>query len=306
MSHPDIIFIVGPTAVGKSDAAIELAARIGGEIVSCDSMQVYREIRIASNRPSESQMKQVPHHLIGVLSVTQDFNVKQYQTLALEAIGDILKRGKVPIVCGGSGLYAAALVDGIFEGEGPDVYLREQLLRDSLVHGAHHLHQRLKRLDPVAADAIHPNNVKRVIRAMEVCLHNKAPMSQLQRNRRGLADDYRVKTFGLRLERSELYDRINRRVGSMMDQGLVEEIRSLDPLVLSQTARFLIGVREIQEYLRGSCDRSEAVERIQLNTRHLAKRQMTWFSKDQRIEWIDVTTTDRVVGMMTASLSKGV
>lgn len=289
MGNSYIIFIVGPTAVGKSDAAVALAARINGEIVSCDSMQVYREIRIASNQPSEDQLKAVPHHLISCLSVKDNFDANLYRHMAVPIIEDILKRGKTPVVCGGSGLYVSALLDGIFEGEGANLPLREQLLDEAREHGSDALYQRLETLDPAAAQKIHPNNIKRVIRALEICLTNGQLFSQLQKQRSGLWVKYPIRMFGLSMERQTLYDRINLRVLKMIQDGLVDEVKSLEGLPLSRTAQYLIGVREIQGYLRGEYSLEHAVEAIQLNTRHLAKRQMTWFKKDERVEWVETS-----------------
>lgn len=303
-SNPKIIVIVGPTAVGKSDVAFELAQKTGAEIVSCDSMQVYREVAIAGNQPSQEQLLSVPHHLIGCLSVTDSFDANLYRHMAAPVIEDILKRGRIPIVVGGSGLYASALLDGIFEGEGPNLPLREQLLDEAREHGPDFLYRRLEEMDPAAAQRIHPNNVKRVIRALEVCLTSQSPISELQKNRRGLWNQYSIRMFGLSMERQALYERINQRVLKMIDQGLIDEIKSLDGIGLSQTARYLIGVREIQSHLAGELSLDEAIEKIQLNTRHLAKRQMTWFKKDERIEWVEVKPNIGVNAVVEIILGK--
>ena len=297
MINSQIIFIVGPTAVGKSDIAMELAKRVDGEIVSCDSMQVYRECPIASNQPSLEQKTQVAHHCVGCVSVTDNFNVNRYQHIASQAIEDILSRQKIPIVVGGSGLYVNALLYGIFESQGADLELRDKLLKEAQDSGAEILHQRLAQLDPKSAEHIHPNNIKRVIRALEVCLTHQTPMSEIQKHRRGLAEKYSFKIFGISMERLALYDRINRRVLKMIEDGLIVEIQSLDDKNLSQTARYLIGVREIQGFLKGEWDLNHAVERMQLTTRHLAKRQMTWFRRDERIEWIksDLQAVDKMM-----------
>ncbi len=285
---PRIIFIVGPTGVGKTNAAIDLATRVGGEIVSCDAMQVYREVRIASAKPSPQEQRQIPHHLLDAASVTETFDVARYRQLANAAIDDILKRGKVAIVAGGSGMYMSVLLDGIFQSAAKDEGLRLALQEQAQVLGAAALHEQLHQLDPKAAAKIHPNDQKRLVRALEVNLLVGRPIAELQQTRAGLwakEKDYGIEILGLNCPREVLYRRIEARVERMFEAGLVEEVKGLLKLPLSRTAATLIGIPEVGGYLRGEYDVARAKYLLKRNTRHYAKRQLTWFHRDERIQW---------------------
>ena len=283
-----IIFIVGPTAVGKSEVALSVAREIKGEIISCDSMQIYKEINIASSKPSAQEIKKVPHHLVNVMSVCDEFDVARFNTLANAAVKDILARGRIPIIVGGSGLYMQILLDGIFESSSRDELLREKLKQEAEVKGNAYLYDWLKKHDPQAASKIHVNDMKRIVRALEVCLTQKTAISQLQKNRAGLWGKYDITVIGLNQKRENLYERINGRVESMFQSGLIDEIKNISVLHLSKTAQGLIGIKEILSYLRRENTLDEAKENMKQNTRHLAKKQLTWFRKEKRIQWIDV------------------
>lgn len=283
-----IIFIVGPTAVGKTDVGLFLAQRLKGEIVSCDSMQVYKELSIINAKPSCDILKTISHHLIDVVSVTQEFDVGAFNELALEAIRIIHRRGKIPIVIGGSGLYMQVLLDGIFKGGEKDLDLRERLKQRIQKEGNIVLYEELKEVDRKAAEKIHPNDVRRLIRALEVYQMTKQPISELQKERKGLWEDYDVRIFGLNRNRQELYMRINRRVDAMFNKGLIDEIEKLGGKSLSKTAKGIIGIEEIKGYLEGLCDLEYAKEQMKQNTRRFAKRQLTWFRKEKRIKWIEI------------------
>jgi tRNA dimethylallyltransferase len=284
-----ILFIVGPTAVGKTEVAVEVAEKISGEIVTCDAMQVYREVTIAANKPSPAQRAACVHHLLDVISVVDEFDVGAYQQKAIAAIQNIMSRGKIPIICGGSGMYVQVLVDGIFSGAPRDTRLRCDLMERAQREGLAVLYADLQQRDEAAAQKIHPHDLRRVIRALEVCLSTQRPFSQIKQERLGMWGTYPITLYALTRERPVLYDRINRRVDQMIAQGLVEEIRQLDHLPWSPTAQRMIGVREIQRYLRGELDLSQAVDLLKLNTRRLAKRQLTWFRKDTRLIWHCIT-----------------
>ncbi|MBN1869098.1 MAG: tRNA (adenosine(37)-N6)-dimethylallyltransferase MiaA [Candidatus Omnitrophica bacterium] len=292
MSLKKIIFIVGPTAVGKSDVAFSLAQNIQGEIVSCDSMQVYKEIHIASNKPSKSALHKIRHHLIGILSVEEGFDVARYDRLAREAIQEIHGRNRIPIVVGGSGMYMQVLLDGIFEGGMKNEALRKDLRQQAKQYGNQYLYDRLNDEDPQAAKKIHPNDVRRVIRALEICLTEKLPVSEVQKKREGLWGKYDISLFALNRDRRELYSHIDDRVKQMVLEGLPEEIKRLNKASWSLTARKIIGVQEMQGYLGGQYDLEKAVELMKLNTRRLAKRQLTWFRKENRLKWILISETD--------------
>lgn len=292
MSSAKIIFVVGPTAVGKSEAALILARELKGEIISCDAMQVYREISIATSKPSPAMLKKIPHHLVNSQSVEDEFDVARFNDQALAAISSIIKKGKVPIVTGGSGLYMQVLLDGIFKGGGKDPQVRAELEQEAEAKGNEALYTKLKKVDPAAALKIHPSDRRRLIRALEVFATTRQPISQAQKSREGLWGKYDIRIFALNRARAELYARINQRVEEMLAAGLVDEIKKLGKYQLSLTAGRIIGVKEIDGYLKGEYDIERAKYLIQLNTRHLAKRQLTWFRKDQRLEWILTGETD--------------
>jgi len=287
-----IIFIVGPTAVGKSQAALFLARRIEGEIISCDSMQVYKEINIANDKPLQEVLAAVPHHLINIVSVEEVFDVEWFNTEATRVIKDIHNRGHIPVIVGGSGLYMQVLLDGIFQGAPRNEELRKDLERLAKKKGNEFIHQQLQKKDPQAALKIHPHNLKKMIRALEVCVTAKQPISILQKNRQGIWGKYDIRLVALNRDREELYQRINQRVERMFQEGLVDEIKDLDNKKWGRTADGIIGVNEVRDYLKGHCDLEQAIEQTQLNTRHFAKRQLTWFRKEERLQWIFLKSGD--------------
>jgi tRNA dimethylallyltransferase len=292
MNPPQIIFIVGPTAVGKTSVALELAARRPGEIVSCDSMQVYREISIATNKPSSAERKRIPQHLIDVVSMSEEFDVAAFNTLALAAIRQIQERRKIPLVVGGTGMYMQVLLDGIFEDGRKDNRIRQELEARVAEDGAQPLYQELRRIDPAAAARIHPNDARRIIRAVEIFRVTQKPISELQEKRSGLWGHGNIALYALNRPREEIYRRINDRVDRMFEEGLVDEIKALEGKNLSQTARQIIGVSEVQGYLRGEFTREQAKDLMKMNTRHFAKRQLTWFRKEKRLTWVMMEESD--------------
>lgn len=288
MAQP-IIFIVGPTATGKTEVAASLSSKIPIEIVSCDSMQVYKEMNIISCKPAVELRKQIPHHLLDVVSVEKDYSVADYEREARLVINRILDDGRRhPCVVGGSGLYMSVLLDGLFSGGKTDARLREILKNEAEVYGQEYLYERLKRVDKEAAAKIHPHDLRRVIRALEVFKLTQQPISQLQKKRSGLWGNFAVKIFCLCRPRPELYSRINSRVAEMFKQGGVEEVKSLLKLNLSRTAKAVIGIKEIKGYLDGDYDLAEAEREIAQNSRRYAKRQLTWFKKDKRLVWLEI------------------
>ena len=272
--------------------AVALAKKLNAEIISCDSMQIYLKLDILSSKPSVTLRKKVPHHLIDILPPTKEYNVSKYRKDSLKIIKSLIKKGKVPLFVGGTGLYVNALVDGIFNFKSEDETLRLRLYRIAKNKGSTYLHQRLKRVDPEAAEKIHPNDTKRIVRALEVFEVTGKPISHLQKQRHGLEQDYEVKIFCLNMARENLYKRINERVDKMFRQGLVNEVKGLLKLKLSKTASFAIGIRELRGYLEGLYGIDEARQLMQKNTRSYAKRQLTWFRKDKRIKWINIKNKD--------------
>ncbi len=285
-----VIFIVGPTASGKSRVAAALAKKINAEIISCDSMQLYKGMDILTSSPSAALMKRIKHHLIGTIAASREFNVYKYRREALKAVKKILKKGKTPLFTGGTGLYVSALIDGIFSAGKTLPDLRIQLYSQAETLGSNYLHRELSKVDRQAAKRIHPHDTKRIIRALEVFQATGKPISELQKNRQGLAKDYTVKIFCLNPPREKLYKMINARVEEMFRQGLLSQARCLLKKKLSRTAAYAIGLNELSGYLNGLYGLEEAKRRIKLNTRHYAKRQLTWFRRDKRIEWIKLKT----------------
>ena len=288
MKQMPLIFIVGPTAVGKTDIALLLAQRLSGEIISCDAMQVYKEVAIASDKPSVTTQELVKHHCLDSVSVSDEYNVGTYREEALKAINDIKARGKNAIFCGGSGMYMTVMLDGIFEEVSRNPLLREKLQKQAIVDGIGALHRKLAELDPEVAAKIHRNDAKRIIRALEVCRTAGVPMSQMQTQRQGLWGQSPIKIFALNRDRDVLYKRVEERVEAMFANGLVEEIKNILQMPLSTSAKTLIGIREVGGYLAEEYDLAQAKYLMKMNTRHFVKRQLTWFRREKRVEWINI------------------
>ncbi|HIE36345.1 MAG TPA: tRNA (adenosine(37)-N6)-dimethylallyltransferase MiaA [Candidatus Omnitrophica bacterium] len=285
---PKVIFIVGPTATGKTETSFLLAEDLKAEIISSDSMLIYKEPQIITSKPPSYMLKKIPHHFVGIISVKDTYNVFDYYLKAIKKIKDLFNQGKNIIVCGGSGLYIKVILDGIFEGPAKDENLRRELQERLKNYGRDYLFEELKRIDPQTAKKISVSDHKRIIRALEVYYLSGIPISEKKRQANGLWRRLPIKIFGLRLKRKELYERINRRVEEMFEKGAVEEVCRLLKMDLSITAEKIIGIKEIKDYLEGNIDFEKAKEEMKKNTRHFAKRQITWFKKDKRIEWIDI------------------
>ena len=285
-----LIAVVGPTASGKTALAIALAKELGGEIVSADSMQIYRGMDIATAKPTPEEMAEVPHHLIGFWPPEKPFSVAQYAILAREKIDDILRRGRVPVLCGGTGLYIKAIVDHIqYEEEtGGDAALRERLRRQAQDEGNLAVWRQLQAMDPQTAERIHPNNLGRVIRAIEVMQVSGRSIREQEERSRQAPCPYHVIQIGLRYRnRENLYERIGRRVDAMAEAGLLEEARAVRQQGLTATAAQAIGYKELYDWMDGMLPLEEALENLKRSTRRYAKRQLTWFGADARIRWIE-------------------
>ena len=291
MNSNKIIFIVGPSAVGKSEIGFRLAQKLNGEIISCDAMQVYREVQVASDKPSPRALEAVPHHLVNVVSVTEDFDVARFRVLAVKAIDDIHGRGKLPIIVGGSGMYMSILLDGIFEDASREKKSSEVKSAAS-TEDVRILFKRLESVDPAIAQKISPNDRRRILRALEVFDTHGQPISELQKKRSGLWGKYPIKIFALNRPRAAIYRRVEARIDQMFENGLVDEVRGLLDVQLSKTASVVIGVPEVKGFLTGEYDLERAKYLMKLHTRHYVKRQLTWFRKDKRLEWIDVEEGD--------------
>jgi len=283
-----IIFLVGPTASGKTLVAARLAGDLNAEIISCDSMQVYRGMDILTSKPPAALRKKIPHHLIDFVAPTKEYNVSRYRRDTLTRIKAIIKKGKTPLLVGGTGLYMSVLIDGIFKSKPVKKSRRKEFYRQAQTKGSIYLYGRLKKIDPLAASRIHPHDIRRIVRALEVFEATGKPISKLQRERIGLGTEYDIRIFGLDLPREELYRRIDKRTEKMFSRGLFKEARKILKSKLSKTAKAAIGLREIKDYLQGLSDLREAKRLMQRNTRRYAKRQLAWFRKDKRIKWIKV------------------
>lgn len=288
MAKPKICVVVGPTAAGKSDFAVEFAKKNNGEVISADSMQIYKEMNVGTAKPTKEQMQNIQHHLIGIVSVSENFNVAEFVDLANECISKITEKGKLPIVCGGTGLYVDSLLNGIdFSKNEVDFDLRRSLQKMVNQGKVSKLYDELKEIDPEYAARVHPNNEKRVIRAIEFYKTNGITMTEQKRLSLLKEPKYDANIIGITYKnRDILYDRINKRVDLMMKKGLLDEARKLYKMQLSNTAKGAIGYKELFEYFDGKCTLEESVENIKRSSRRYAKRQLTWFRKNDKINWI--------------------
>lgn len=281
-----IVIIAGPTGVGKTEISLQVAERLQGEIISCDSMQIYKGMDIGSAKVTKEEMERVPHHLIDVVSPFDAFTVSDYKDLAEEAIHDIHKRGKPAILVGGTGLYIDAVIKNLsFTEGGSDAALRKELEEEARENGPLFLHEKLKKVDFAAATAIHPNNVKRVVRALEVYHLTGRPFSSF-RDERGLRKEYEIHYYYLNKDRQKLYEGIDERVEVMMRKGLLEEVTRLQKsgLTSSHVSMQGIGYKEILSYLDGVLSLEGAVDLVKIRSRNYAKRQLTWFRNEKYAE----------------------
>jgi tRNA dimethylallyltransferase len=286
-----IIVIAGPTAVGKTSISIQIASRIHGQIVSCDSMQLYKYMDIGSAKPTKAQLGMVPHHLIDTIDPKESFSVVRYQQLAKEAINHIFEQHQTPVITGGTGLYLNALLYDMDFGANPgDAAFRNQLFDIAELQGNDVLFARLQDVDPSAAERIHPNNVKRVVRALEAFRFNGTGLADFASVKQK-TNDYEAILIGLTRERSELYQRIEERVDQLMEEGLLEEVKSLKNMGFTSAdiAMKGIGYKELLDYLDEKYDLPMAIDLIKKNTRHYAKRQMTWFKRYPEMKWFNLS-----------------
>lgn len=308
MKRP-LIILAGPTAVGKTAASIRLAKAIGAEIISADSMQVYRHMDIGSAKIRQEEMEGVPHYLIDVLESEEEFNVVRFQQMAKAAAEEIYAKGKIPLVAGGTGFYIQALLYDIdFTENDGDTSYRRSLEKTAEEKGGEYLHAMLREADPKAAEEIHPHNIKRMIRALEFHHQTGGKISEHNEAEREKSSPYDFAYFVLTDERSRLYERIDRRVDKMMEEGLLEEVRYLKERGVKResTAMQGLGYKELYAYLDGECTLEEAVRIIKRDTRHFAKRQLTWFKRERDVIWADKSvigqSDDAVVDFMRKEL----
>lgn len=295
MKQP-LVILTGPTAVGKTKLSIGLAKAINGEIISADSMQVYKYMDIGSAKIRESEMEGVRHFLVDELEPWEEFHVVRFQEMAKTAMAEIYARGKIPILVGGTGFYIQAVLNDIdFTENEENTEFRKKLEKEAAAFGAEVLHQRLQQVDPVSAEQIHANNVKRVIRALEFYELTGTPISAHNESQRQKESPYNFAYFVLSDDREYLYGRIDRRVDQMLEEGLVEEVRSLKAkgCTRDMVAMQGLGYKEILDYLDGTLSLEEAVYILKRDTRHFAKRQLTWFKRERDVIWLDKREYDR-------------
>lgn len=289
MDKPLVVVVVGPTASGKTSLGIEIAKHFDGEIVSADSMQIYKNMDIATAKPVEEELAMAKHHLIGFLDIGESFSVAKYKLLALKAIDDILSRNKLPIIVGGTGLYVDTIINNTEFLDYSNSDIRERLTQRAENEGIEALYNELKKVDPESGKRLHINDTKRIIRALEVyystgeTITRQCELSHLNDSK------YRFCIIGLTAEnRQVLYDRINLRVDMMVDSGLIEEAKNFFALDCGSTAKQAIGYKELKPYLDGLVSLDEATKKLKMETRRYAKRQLTWFRRNEKIHWLSI------------------
>ena len=294
MDRIPLIVVCGPTASGKTKVAVELAKKYNGEVVSADSMQIYKGLNIATAKPDAEEMQGIPHHLLDFLDPDRPFSVADYVSLARETISDIYSRHKMPILCGGTGLYVSSLVENVrFDDTGSDESIRKRLTEQVREFGNHALWEKLAEIDPQTAEKVHENNLPRVIRALEVYELTGVKLSQHKINSRSEPSPYDACIIGLTCaDRSKLYEKIDQRVDVMLEKGLVNECREVYESGKLRTAQQAIGFKELIPYFKGECGLDECVDKIKLETRHYAKRQLTWFRNLNGISWVETDKFD--------------
>ncbi len=285
-----VVIICGPTASGKTALSIELAKKINGEIVSADSMQIYDEMNIGTAKPDKEEMQGIKHYLIGNIKPTQRYSVSEFKKDAIASIEEIISKNKMPIVVGGTGLYVNSLVYGIDYPEiETNLKYRKQLEQEVLEKGLQYLYDRAVEIDKEAMKNISPNDKKRILRVLEIYKETGKTKTEIEKESRknGIPYDYRI--FAINMPRDILYDRINKRVDIMLEKGLIQEVEELykkygEKLLTSMQA---IGYKEVVEYLKGNCSKEEMIEKVKMETRRYAKRQLTWFKKIENVHWLD-------------------
>ncbi len=289
MSEIPLIIVAGPTASGKTALAIELARHLGGEIVNADSMQIYKYMDVGTAKPTKEERAAAVHHLIDFLEPDASYSVADYARDAHGVIADITSRGKIPVMCGGTGLYISSVADDVTFGEAQTDYaLREELKKTAEEKGGEYLIETLREFDPVSAERLHPNNLKRVIRAIEFYRLTGVPISEHQAETKRKKSRYDPLIMCIEWEREALYERINRRVDMMFDAGLIDEVKRLREMGFTRELNSMqgIGYKEVMDYLDGAATLDETKEIIKQSSRRYAKRQMTWFRRDKRVRYI--------------------
>lgn len=297
MKKKPLFILVGPTAVGKTRLSIALAKALNGEIISADSMQIYEYMDIGTAKIIDEEKDGIIHHLIDEVMPDVDFSVSDFQSKAKTHIEEILDKGKLPMVVGGTGLYINSLIyDLDFTSSVSNWNLRYEYEEKANAYGNEYIHDELKNVDPVSADRVHVNDTKRIIRALEVYYETGKPMSESYKDFRKPSNEFDIVMIGLRMDREKLYERIDKRIDIMIEQGLIEEVKSLLDKGYSEdlTSMQGIGYKEIISYLKGECSLEDTVEILKRQSRRYAKRQLTWFRKEEKVHWVDVDEFDNM------------
>ena len=303
MNLPLLVVILGPTGSGKTSLSLALAESLAGEIVSCDSVAVFRELEVGTAKPTREQRARIRHHLIDVVSPDETFTAGDYLRLARQALEEINSRGHLPIVVGGSGLYLRALLEGLFAGPPRSEELRERLRQRAEERGSPYLHRMLHRLDPSASTSIHPNDASKLVRALEICLSSRKRMTELWQHGRNPLQGFRILRLGLNPDREMLYQRINRRAQEMFERGLIEETRILMQRYPQPTWILdSLGYRQAAWQLRGLLSLQEAIALAQQGHRNYAKRQLTWFRREPDVQWLNGFGNDPLVQQQSLQL----
>jgi len=307
LKKPSIIVVCGPTGIGKTATAIAIAEAEQGEIIGADSMQIYRHMNIGTAKPTEEERARAVHHLVDVADPDEDFDAARFSKMADRVIGNLVEKGILPVVAGGTGLYIKALTRGLFKSDAGDPDVRAQLKKAVDESGLEALHLELERVDPETAGRLHRHDRYRVLRALEVYRATGRTMAQLQADH-GFADQkYRCLKIGLTMDREKLYARINRRVDAMLDEGLEAEVRRLLDMGFAPDLKAMqsIGYRHMAAYINGRVGREEMVETLKRDTRRYAKRQFTWFRADKEIHWFQLEDTARILALVRRFREKG-
>ncbi len=303
-NKPKVIVICGPTGVGKTAVGIQLAEKLDGEIISADSMQIYRYMDIGTAKPTADEQSRIPHHMIDIVDPDENFDAVRFAEMARDKVMQLHQRGVMPLVVGGTGLYIKALLQGLFQSNPVDPKIRERLMKEAAENGSGILYDRLKRVDPDTADRLHPNDSYRIIRALETIESTGRSISEHQQEH-GFADEpFNALKICLQIDRQKLYERIDKRVDMMIEEGLVDEVKKLLAMSYSADLKSMqsIGYRHMVEFLAEQLPWDECVRTLKRDTRRFAKRQFTWFGADQQIQWYEPDQLNEIVRLVEGFL----
>jgi tRNA dimethylallyltransferase len=303
---PKVIVICGATGIGKTSVGIELAQKFGAEIVSADSMQIYRHMDIGTAKPSPAELSRVPHHMIDIVNPDEDYDAVQFSKQARDRIAQIAGRGRIPFIVGGTGLYIKALLHGLFKSRPVDPGIRSRLKQEAEDTGSQALHERLQQLDPDTAARLHPNDSYRILRALETIESSGKSISELHREHGFEDDPFDALKIGLQMDRQRLYDRIDRRVDLMIEAGLKQEVTTLLAMGYGAELKSMqsIGYRHVVEFLAEKLSWDECLRTLKRDTRRFAKRQFTWFGVDDRIQWYAPDQLPKMAGLVEGFLNR--